>query len=442
MQKTLPYSRIDSADISVFTTANAYKQQLLALIAAAQQRIYITALYLQDDDAGKQILTALYRAKDNTPQLDIKVFVDYHRAQRGLIGEKQHLGNRASYNEMALKHTSQIEIYGVPVKAKELLGVLHLKGMIFDNTMLYSGASINDIYLHQQSRYRLDRYYQIQSQATCDSFCHYLSDTFINSGLAELINRDQGTPSPRKLVNKRIKGIVKPGKYRVTSPLPSQASAADIKITPLVGYGKRRNVLNQTICQLIKQSEHSVLIFTPYFNLPKVVTKQLIAALKRGVKVTLMVGDKKANDFYIADADKFSTIGIVPYIYETILFRFVKRWQKFITTEQLTIKLWSHGDNSYHLKGLVVDDKNHLLTGSNLNPRAWGLDLENGLLLQDSSDTLQTLLATELDEINQHTTRVSHYQQIEQIKDYPLKPKKLIKRLRLSKIDQLLKRLL
>jgi CDP-diacylglycerol--serine O-phosphatidyltransferase len=442
MQTTLPYTGIDSDDISVFTSAHEYKKQLLTLIAGASQRIFITALYLQDDNAGREILAALYQAKQRAPNLDIKLFVDYHRAQRGLIGEKQQLGNRASYNDIASEQNSEIEIYGVAVKSKELLGVLHLKGMIFDDILFYSGASINDIYLQQQERYRLDRYYQINSKSLSDGFCHYLSSTFLSSGLAERINKDTEAPVTRKFINKYIKAIIKPARYQLAPWQHSKVFDYAIKITPLVGYGKRRNVLNTTICQLIKSSEHNIFIFTPYFNLPQVVTKQLIAALKRGVKITLIIGDKKANDFYIADQDKFSTIGIIPYIYETILFRFVKRWQKFITSQQLTIKLWSNSDNSFHLKGLVVDEKYHLLTGSNLNPRAWGLDLENGLLLEDKSTTLQQLLNKELVEIEKHTTRVTHYHDIEQPNDYPLKPKKLLKRLRLSKIDQLLKRLL
>lgn len=442
MQTTLPYTGIDGDDISVFTSAHEYKKQLLTLIAGASQRIFITALYLQDDNAGREVLAALYQAKRRAPSLEVKVFVDYHRAQRGLIGEKQQLGNRASYNDIASQQNSEIEIYGVAVKSKELLGVLHLKGMIFDDILLYSGASINDIYLQQQGRYRLDRYYQINSKTIADSFCHYLSNTFLSSGLAERINKDTKEPATRKFSNKRIKAIIKPEKYELAPWQKSKIFDHPIKITPLVGYGKRRNGLNTSICQLIKSSEHSVLILTPYFNLPQVVTKQLITALKRGVKVTLIIGDKKANDFYIADQEKFSTIGIIPYIYETILFRFVKRWQKFITSQRLTIKLWCDSDNSYHLKGLVVDEKYHLLTGSNLNPRAWGLDLENGLLLEDNSAILQQLLDKELIEVDKHTTRIAHYHDIEQLNDYPLKPKKLLKRLRLSKVDQLLKRLL
>ena len=140
-----------------------------------KQRIFITALYLQDDEAGREILHALYQAKNNFPQLEINVFVDANRAQRGLIGEKSSLGNRALYMKLAQDYPQTINIYGVAVKRKEVFGVLHLKGMVFDDKLLYTGASINDIYLHQGERYRLDRYCTISSKPLTDSFCNYLT---------------------------------------------------------------------------------------------------------------------------------------------------------------------------------------------------------------------------------------------------------------------------
>jgi CDP-diacylglycerol--serine O-phosphatidyltransferase len=39
---------------------STYRETLLALIAQAKQRILIAALYLQDDDAGREVLEALY----------------------------------------------------------------------------------------------------------------------------------------------------------------------------------------------------------------------------------------------------------------------------------------------------------------------------------------------------------------------------------------------
>ncbi len=52
------------------------------------------------------------------------------------------------------------------------------------------------------------------------------------------------------------------------------------------------------------------------------------------------------------------------------------------------VRLWKDDDNTYHLKGMWVDDKWMLLTGNNLNPRAWRLDLENAILIHDPKQEL------------------------------------------------------
>ena len=83
----LPQIAVAADQFEVLYSAKDFKRRILALIASATQRIYLVALYLQDDDAGREILTALYEAKQRNPALDVKGFVDFHRAQRGLIGK-------------------------------------------------------------------------------------------------------------------------------------------------------------------------------------------------------------------------------------------------------------------------------------------------------------------------------------------------------------------
>lgn len=431
---------VNSQDIRIYHSPKEYKQQLLQLIAQAEHRIYITALYLQDDEAGREILEALYQAKQAKPQLEVKVFVDAHRAQRGLIGAKEQLGNRALYLEQSKQHGHSIDIHGVAVKNKELFGVLHLKGMVFDNTLFYTGASINDVYLHQNGKYRLDRYYQIESKGLADSFVNYLKHVFVNSQLAPLLNQGEfpALPEQKKLIHQLRLYLTKVN-YAIEG---NKTSEGDISIEPLVGFGRRRNLLNIQIRRVIQKSQQELVIFTPYFNLPKVISRDLIKALKRGVKVTITVGDKTANDFYIANQDEFSTIGIIPYIYEILLARFVKRWKKFIDSGQLEVRLWKDESNSFHLKGIIADNRYHLVTGSNINPRAWALDLENGLLLDDPTGSLNDRVSEELAGIYQHTEVLKNVTQLQSVKDYPAKPQKLLKRLRLAQIDKLLKRLL
>ena len=48
----LPRTAIDAAAFEVLCHATEYKPRLLSLIAGARQRIILTALYLQADEAG------------------------------------------------------------------------------------------------------------------------------------------------------------------------------------------------------------------------------------------------------------------------------------------------------------------------------------------------------------------------------------------------------
>ena len=190
----LPQLALQADSLRILNSASEFKQRILQLIAGAQRRIYLVALYLQDDEAGREILAALYAAKAARPELDIKVFVDYHRAQRGLIGKGKQSGNHLLYQEWATERPGALEIYGVPVKRREWLGVLHLKGFLFDDTLLYSGASLNNIYLHQQERYRYDRYHELQDVRLADCWAQFIIQVF---GRDPAVQRLDRAPIPR-----------------------------------------------------------------------------------------------------------------------------------------------------------------------------------------------------------------------------------------------------
>ena len=436
----LPQIAVAADQFQVLNSAKDFKSRILSLIAGATQRIYLIALYLQDDEAGREILSALYAAKQRNPALDIKVFVDFHRAQRGLIGKGKQGGNHLMYQAMAARHEHQIEIYGVPVKGRELLGVLHLKGFIFDDILLYSGASLNDIYLHQQERYRFDRYHQIHSQALTCSMVNYVDDVFLKSEAVQRLDRP-GIPGAKQLKGqiRRFKHNLRTSQYRFES-IP--ANSQEIAITPMVGLGKRGNQLNRMIRNLVRATEREIFICTPYFNPPKELNKDVEALLKRGCKVTIVVGDKTANDFFIPPEEKFSTIGGLPYLYETNLRKFAERNQHHIDSGRLNLMLWCCDKHSYHLKGIFVDEEWALLTGNNLNPRAWALDLENGLLVHDRHHHLRMRFQEERENILAHTRRISHFDQIEQIKDYPEQVRKLLARIHRVRAHILLKRII
>ncbi|XLM21501.1 phospholipase D-like domain-containing protein, partial [Chromobacterium piscinae] len=176
-----------------------------------------------------------------------------------------------------------------------------------------------------------------------------------------------------------------------------------LAISPIVGIGKG-NRLNRTILDVIASAQRRLFICTPYFNFPRAVVLEINRALRRGVEIDIVVGDKTANDFYIPPEQPFRVIGALPYLYEMNLRRFAKRQRQYLCREQLRIHLWKDGDNTYHLKGIWSDARYILLTGNNLNPRAFRLDLENALLLRDPQGALRAQGAAEQQSILRHTT--------------------------------------
>ncbi|MGR6862676.1 CDP-diacylglycerol--serine O-phosphatidyltransferase [Aliivibrio salmonicida] len=436
----LPVLSQNPENIKILHTAADFRYELLKQIENAQQRIYIVALYLEDDDAGREIFTAIYEAKQKKPSLEVNVLVDWHRAQRGLIGAEKSDGNAALYREFSEKYKHPINVLGVPVRNKEVFGVLHLKGFIFDDTIVYSGASLNDVYLAYNEKYRFDRYHVFNNSFLANSMVSFIKKTLIASPAVNCLSQ-QIRPETKSLkpAIKELRKQLELTNYQFT---PQMRKSGEVGITPLVGLGRKGNKLNNHIVLLLASATSEITICTPYFNFPKPIAKELKKALRRGVKVTIIVGDKTANDFYISPEEEFRTIAGLPYLYEINLRNFAKANETSIANRKLSLHLWKHGKNSFHLKGMWVDNEYTLITGSNLNPRAWKLDLENGLLLQDPEKLLVKDKQNELDVILEHTQLIGSYKQIDKLDSYPIDVKRLIKRIKRIKADHILNQIL
>lgn len=90
----------------------------------------------------------------------------------------------------------------------------------------------------------------------------------------------------------------------------------------------------------------------------------------------------------------------------------------------------------------VVDQRYTLLTGNNLNPRAFRLDLENALLIDDPKSELMEPRRKELAEIFENTRRIERYQDLETLPEYPGAVAKFLKRVSRVRIERLLYRML
>ena len=425
--------------VHILPSAAEFRRCLLQHIAGARQRITLVALYLQQDEAGQEILDALHAAKAARPELEIVVMVDWLRAQRGLIGAGKQPGNAAWYQAQTLAHDTQVPIYGVPVQTRELFGVLHLKGFIVDDCVIYSGASLNNVYLHKFDKYRFDRYHVINNKPLADSMQHFVQHDLIQTPAVHRLDVPS-LPSTRSLRSAigDLRSRLKKASYDTSA---GTVGHFGLSVSPLLGVGKN-NPLSRVICELIASAQQQLTLCTPYFNLPLPVTREINRALERGVRIDIVVGDKTANDFYIPPSEPFKVIAALPYLYELSLRRFAKSHQRMIDSGLLNLHLWRDGDNTYHLKGMWVDERYTLLTGNNLNPRAFRLDLENGLLIDDPQGQWLEPRSAELANIFQHTTRIEGYQQLQTLVDYPPAVGKFLRRVSRVRIERLLYRIL
>ncbi len=235
---TLPAFSIPADAIEGLPDPAAFRQTLLRLIGEATRRIVIVTLYLQDDDGGREVLEALYAARARQPDLQISVFVDWHRARRGLIGKQKSEGNAGMYRAYAERLGAGVNIYGVPVQNRELFGVLHLKGFVIDDTLLYSGASLNDVYLARHGRYRLDRYHVLRHRGLAEAMAAFVQQHLVGSEAVRLLNVAD-VPVTRTLqpAIRDLRQDLQQAAYAVPRETPA---ATDVAVTPLARLRSHR----------------------------------------------------------------------------------------------------------------------------------------------------------------------------------------------------------
>ena len=89
-----------------------------------------------------------------------------------------------------------------------------------------------------------------------------------------------------------------------------------------------------------------------------------------------------------------------------------------------------------------MDEDFSLLTGHNINPRAWRMDLENGLFVRDPHKLLAAQNRAELNRVLAHARRLDHYKSLEPVESYPAPVQRLLRRLARTRVDRLVNQVL
>ena len=82
------------------------------------------------------------------------------------------------------------------------------------------------------------------------------------------------------------------------------------------------------------------------------------------------------------------------------------------------------------------------MTGNNLNPRAWALDLENGLIIHDPNHLLKEKFMHEQQYLLKHTTKITSENCLEDFESYPDEVKRILRKVKRLKASIFIKQLL
>ncbi|ARC53245.1 CDP-diacylglycerol--serine O-phosphatidyltransferase [Candidatus Riesia pediculischaeffi] len=426
------------SDMITLYRARSFRKIILEKIKVAKKHIYIPVLYFEKDDSGKEVFEALSLSKKREPDLDIKIMVDWYRAKRNRIGESnnQLMTNKDWYRLLSLNFSNhEIRIFGIPVGMIEIFGTFHLKGIIIDDSVIYSGASISNLYFHKEKRHRYDRYHMFHNADLAKIMKNFIDKEILRSPAVQRYDIDHKFIKFRKRYTNQFRKRLKKCHYQ----FKNIASNEELSVCPIIGMG-RRNYLNRTILNLMGSTKRYMTICTPYFNLPVEMIKMIRELLTFGKRIEIIVGDKTTNDFYVDPKKRsFRWINILPYLYEINLRDFVNILQRFVNNRQLIIRHWKYDNHSYHLKGIWIDSNWQLITGNNFNRRSWYFDLENAILIHDPMERNSNQIEKEMRFIQLHTRSILHYEQIENICSYPEKVQRRIDRIHRTKMDRLIK---
>lgn len=415
----------------ILLSPEAFREELLASIAKAEKRIYLAALYITPDEAGWEIVDALVKAKQERPDLEIKVLIDFHRNQRGRIGEKNAETGVDLFRTAndKLPTDQQIDFLGVPVASKERAGVFHTKGIVIDDTLFYSGASLNNVYLKKQGEYRLDRYFVFRDeQPLADVVADYLQTISEQEAVRKL---DQVKVPVDPNLKKQIGALRKHFQEFKQGNVSESAQSNAMQVLFLAGL-EQGNVVSETILNLVAAAEKDVTLYTPYFNPAKKLRASIRSALARSVTVNLVIGDKTANDFY-RDPNEINNTGLspmergklaladaLPYIYEQNLRKFISEFHEEIKSGLLNVFIWKDGKNTFHAKGVDVDNGTAILmTGHNQNNRSDRRDAETGLLILNADPDTQSNLQAEKTAILANTKKITAAEDLPTALVYP-----------------------
>ncbi|VDK71556.1 unnamed protein product [Litomosoides sigmodontis] len=409
-----PFVEVDPEKITIIESPAEFYDKSLCLIREAKKRIIIATLYLGSGRYEEALVDELKKALDANPNLKVSILVDYLRGTRGGEGRSsvsllKRLMPRASVYLFHTPCLRGLKKMFLPERVNEVVGLQHMKLLLFDNHIIFTGANLSEIYFTN----RRDRYILVENSPQLADFVNSLIEAV---GSCSFVLNMQGTTSPAEKCDVHpFKGSFEAYKSmlhcRVMSTLNvlskesgSRNSFASItRIYPLLQMGIISiNQELEFLKNLLSLQNHrlSLTMSSGYFNFTDCYID--LVAKQNSFEMDIVYASPQANGFYQASG----LFGFIPLMYVYISHLFYKMIGPNVRLFEYIRPGWS-----YHAKGLWIDSKQSSLSAtmigsSNFGHRSVHRDLEAQFLIVTCDEKLKLRLQEERSRILDHTTKV------------------------------------
>ncbi|VDO34631.1 unnamed protein product [Onchocerca flexuosa] len=194
--KNAPYVEVDPEKIKIIETPTDFYEKLLHLIRNAKERIVISTLYLGNGSYEEALVDELKRALDMNSNLKMNILLDCLRCTRGGVENSsvlllKRLVPRASVYLFHTPSLRGLKKMVLPERVNEVIGLQHMKLLLFDNHIIFTGANLSSIYFTN----RVDRYILIEH---CPQLADFVDSLVEAVGSCSFMLNTRGTISLAK----------------------------------------------------------------------------------------------------------------------------------------------------------------------------------------------------------------------------------------------------
>ncbi|KZP08715.1 hypothetical protein FIBSPDRAFT_938822 [Athelia psychrophila] len=427
LAKKQPGFSIHAKDVNVLSEPQQFYQKLLDMIRRAQNRIFISSLYI--GSADRELIDTLSDALKSNARLEVYLQLDLNRSTRPgasstarvLLPLLKEFPERFHVSLFRSPKLRGLMAKLVPPRFNEGWGTWHSKIYGVDDEVMISGANLNSNYFTD----RQDRYIHFTGQPTMAQYCFSFLQA-IASFSYKLIPATAGTSDegyhlewpdsdihPHHFHAKAEKVISElQASYLKSSSSPGP-SGSDVVVFPVI-QGGQFNIREEERClsmlfdHLASTGQNPTMHLTSgYFGLSKAY-QDLV--LRSSIDCNIIAASPKANGFYGSKG----LSGRIPDGYTLLEQRFMRavtaagrQWSP-ANEKGVQLNLWSKANWTYHAKGIWLSPTPDsapvatLFGSTNLNSRSANLDTELSFMMMTTSEVLRRKLHDEIQGLQQH----------------------------------------